>query len=172
VIGKLVSNAKVQRTGKWAEQMEDFPHPFYPKWPKGSAGHIISRPIATYLASHINSLHRFQGEDAALGIWVDDAASPSETEPAEAAKLTHQGPIRGARQSGDTNLDNGNARLGHGISEAGLGHVVYVDAEGFMTDAGQSVCVYHHYFVVGHNLDPDQQRLCHTMPKQMSLDEV
>ncbi|KAL3925105.1 MAG: hypothetical protein SGILL_000631, partial [Bacillariaceae sp.] len=55
----------------WAEL--DYHHLFYPFWPKGSAGHVVSRTAATYFSKMSENLHRYQGEDTSIGIWLDNA---------------------------------------------------------------------------------------------------
>ena len=72
VIGEIVSNSPVQREGKWAED-SDYPNTHYPNWAKGSAGHVLSRATVEYLTKNSESLHRYQGEDTNIGIWLDEA---------------------------------------------------------------------------------------------------
>jgi hypothetical protein len=71
VIGKIVPHSSVAREGKWAEVGYDKSH--YPYWPQGSAGHIVSRAAARYITQQSSSLHRYQGEDVSIGIWMDDS---------------------------------------------------------------------------------------------------
>ena len=71
VIGQIVPHSAVNREGKWAEP--DYEPSYYPYWPQGSAGHVISRAAAQYISENSDSLHRFQGEDVSIGIWMDDA---------------------------------------------------------------------------------------------------
>jgi len=71
VIGDIVYHSRVAREGKWAEA--DYPNLYYPYWPKGSAGHVLSRPAVEYLTKNSESLHRYQGEDTNIGIWFDEA---------------------------------------------------------------------------------------------------
>jgi len=47
VIGS-VGSGKVTSTGKWAEL--DYKQDKYPMFPLGSFGHVVSRPIAEYIA--------------------------------------------------------------------------------------------------------------------------
>eukprot|EP00980_Cylindrotheca_fusiformis_P011751 scaffold2794_cov100-Cylindrotheca_fusiformis.AAC.9 len=72
LIGKIVPKSKVARVGKWAEEMEYYPYDYYPYWPQGSCGHVISKIIATYIVTHSSNLHRYQGEDVSIGIWLDE----------------------------------------------------------------------------------------------------
>jgi hypothetical protein len=48
----------VTRTGKWAEL--DYKPGDYPMFPLGSFGHIVSRPIAEYIAGQNLVLHDYQ----------------------------------------------------------------------------------------------------------------
>jgi hypothetical protein len=73
LIGEIIHHSKVSRSGKWAEDFESYPHDFYPLWPKGSAGHVCSRAAIKYFSDMSASLHRFQGEDTSIGIWLDEA---------------------------------------------------------------------------------------------------
>jgi hypothetical protein len=71
VIGEMIYHSKVNPVGKWAEL--EYHHPYYPFWPKGSAGHVLSRIAAKYFSDMSETLHRYQGEDTSIGIWLDDA---------------------------------------------------------------------------------------------------
>lgn len=71
VLGKIVVGGRPHRTGKWKEDPH-FKDPIYPPWPFGSAGYVVSRPIVQYLAE-TNDLYYYQGEDAGLGIWLDES---------------------------------------------------------------------------------------------------
>ena len=71
VIGEIIDKSPVSRHGKWAEF--DYPYDYYPMWPKGSAGHVVSKEVAQYLSKMSESLHRYQGEDTSIGIWLDEA---------------------------------------------------------------------------------------------------
>ncbi len=68
-IGKMIPHSRVARSGKWADH--DFLSDFYPYWAIGSAGHIISRAVAEYVIQESARLHRYQGEDVSLGIWLN-----------------------------------------------------------------------------------------------------
>jgi Galactosyltransferase len=70
VIGRIIEDSPVHRTGKWAELV--YPKPRYPFWPQGSCGHVVSRAVAQYVASASN-LTYYQGEDVSLGIWLDES---------------------------------------------------------------------------------------------------
>jgi len=71
VIGQIVYHSPVAKEGKWAEY--DYPKHFYPYWPKGSAGHVLSRATLEYITENSESLHRYQGEDTSIGIWLHEA---------------------------------------------------------------------------------------------------
>ena len=43
-----------------------------PFWPKGSHGHVVSRPVAEYVAG-MSSVTYYQGEDTSLGIWLSES---------------------------------------------------------------------------------------------------
>ena len=59
--------------GKWGEHISIKDHyKTYPPWPSG-AGHVVSRPIAEYVASNTKQLLIAQGEDVSLGIWIKRA---------------------------------------------------------------------------------------------------
>ena len=71
VIGEIIYNSFVAKEGKWADL--DYPNTYYPNWPKGSAGHVLSRATVKYIVQNSESLHRYQGEDTNIGIWLDEA---------------------------------------------------------------------------------------------------
>ncbi len=72
VIGKIVPKSPVWRDGKWAE-FPKYKRNFYPYWPQGSCGHVVSRPVARYLAYYKHRLYNYQGEDTSVGIWLDES---------------------------------------------------------------------------------------------------
>ena len=72
LIGKIVPKSEVARNGKWAEHAH-YQNTYYPYWPQGSSGHIVSKPIAKYIVDNSQRLHRYQGEDVSIGIWLDEA---------------------------------------------------------------------------------------------------
>jgi hypothetical protein len=43
-----------------------------PFWPKGSHGHVVSRPVAEYVVGMTNFTY-YQGEDTSLGIWLSQS---------------------------------------------------------------------------------------------------
>ena len=70
VIGRI-RNGRVPRTGKWAEP--DYKPSRYPKFPLGSVGHVVSKPVADYISTYSESLFNYQGEDVSIGIWLDES---------------------------------------------------------------------------------------------------
>jgi Galactosyltransferase len=70
LIGKIIPHSRPAQSGKWAEH-EWLPE-FYPYWAIGSAGHIVSRRVVQYVVENSASLHRYQGEDVSLGIWLHE----------------------------------------------------------------------------------------------------
>lgn len=74
VVGRILRHQAVQKSGKWAEL--SYPHPFYPPWPQGSCGYLISQAAAQFVTDGNHSL-MYQGEDTSLGIWLAGAQNPS-----------------------------------------------------------------------------------------------
>jgi Galactosyltransferase len=70
VIGDIVTFAEKQAKGKWAEDPHYKPR-WYPPWPRGASGYVVSQPIAEYLGKTPN-LYYYQGEDVSLGIWLEE----------------------------------------------------------------------------------------------------
>jgi hypothetical protein len=68
LIGKIIPRSRAARKGKWAEH--EWKPEFYPYWAIGSAGYIVSKAVAQYVVENSGSLHRYQGEDVSLGIWL------------------------------------------------------------------------------------------------------
>jgi hypothetical protein len=60
-------------SGKWKEVPQFPPGGLYPPFPLGSKGHVVSRPIVEYVATHAPYLLNYQGEDTSIGIWLDEA---------------------------------------------------------------------------------------------------
>lgn len=71
VIGDIAVGGRPHKTGKWKEDPH-FKDAIYPPWPFGSAGYVISRPVAQFLAD-TDELYYYQGEDAGLGIWLSES---------------------------------------------------------------------------------------------------
>ena len=108
VIGGIVAGGGVHRTGKWAENNYKPKH--YPKFPIGSHGHIVSRPVAQYIADRAKDLFDYQGEDVSVGIWLDE--SP------------HKGRVKWVAPPESKTANSGNCAdtskflIGHDISES------------------------------------------------------
>lgn len=71
ILGKIEYEGIVHKEGKWKEEL--YPHAIYPPFPLGSCGHVVSRPIAEYIASHKHTLREYQGEDTSLAIWIAES---------------------------------------------------------------------------------------------------
>jgi hypothetical protein len=71
VAGDVRSGLGAATGGKWKEVSQFEPFGIYPTFPIGSAGHLVSRPIAEYISQYQDSLFDYQGEDVSLGIWVN-----------------------------------------------------------------------------------------------------
>ncbi|RWS28430.1 UDP-GalNAc:beta-1:3-N-acetylgalactosaminyltransferase 2-like protein [Leptotrombidium deliense] len=65
--GNFRTNWAVNLYGKWAEP--DFESPSYPPFACGS-GNVLSRDLIDWIVMNKNYLHKFQGEDVSLGIWL------------------------------------------------------------------------------------------------------
>ena len=76
MIGRVERSSTPHLHGKWAESPEYTKRygEYYPPWAFGSAGHVISRPIADYIATAPPSkLSFWQGEDVSIGVWLYDS---------------------------------------------------------------------------------------------------
>ena len=76
VIGQIRRNSGVLRSGKWQEldyKKEQGSKARYPPFPIGSAGHVVSRAAAQYMADNLDKLFNYQGEDVSIGIWMDES---------------------------------------------------------------------------------------------------
>ncbi|KAH3787231.1 UDP-GalNAc:beta-1,3-N-acetylgalactosaminyltransferase 2-like isoform X1 [Dreissena polymorpha] len=65
--GRFRHDWYVERYGKWAEK--DFRSSEYPAFACGSCN-IVSGDLSSWLASNVEYLHQFQGEDTSMGIWL------------------------------------------------------------------------------------------------------
>mmetsp|Transcript_5745 Transcript_5745/g.12125 ORF Transcript_5745/g.12125 Transcript_5745/m.12125 type:complete len:521 (-) Transcript_5745:70-1632(-) len=72
VIGEIRTKNSPDKAGKWKE-FPEFKRKLYPPFPLGSYGHIVSRPVAKYVADNAEKLFEYQGEDVSLGIWLDES---------------------------------------------------------------------------------------------------
>ena len=75
VIGEIVHDSEIAQEGKWAdlEYIDASGNYVYPDWPRGSAGHVLSRSAVKYIVDNSEHLYRYQGEDTNIGIWMDGA---------------------------------------------------------------------------------------------------
>jgi hypothetical protein len=71
VIGGIRKKSIVPKRGKWEEP--EYKKSYYPNFPLGSFGHVVSRPVADYVVQHNDQLFNYQGEDVSLGIWLDES---------------------------------------------------------------------------------------------------
>ncbi len=69
VYGSISKGWGVHRAGKWAERT--YAPSTYPAFPLGSHGHVVSRPVAQWIADNQHGLINYQGEDVSIGIWLD-----------------------------------------------------------------------------------------------------
>lgn len=73
VLGKIRDNAPVMRYGKWNELKKNYIKNTYPKFPVGSAGHVVNRKVAQFFVDNVDTLINYQGEDVSIGIWLTKA---------------------------------------------------------------------------------------------------
>jgi hypothetical protein len=91
VAGDIRSGLRAATGGKWKEVSQFKQSGFYPTFPIGSAGYLVSRPIAEYISQYQDSLFDYQGEDASLGIWVNTMSrNRGNTNGGSGAKNVHQ----------------------------------------------------------------------------------
>ena len=91
VAGDIRSGLRAATGGKWKEVSQFKQSGFYPTFPIGSAGYLVSRPIAEYISQYQDSLFDYQGEDASLGIWVNTMnKNRGNTNGGSGAKNVHQ----------------------------------------------------------------------------------
>ena len=101
VIGRIANGWSVPRSGKWAEN--NYKPSKYPKFPLGSVGHVVSKPVATYIADNSNKLFNYQGEDVSVGIWLHN--SPLKINWVSSKRMTNHGNCK----------DTGMFVIGHNI---------------------------------------------------------
>ena len=77
ISGSIVDSFKAKNSGKWKEVPQYKPNKLYPTFPRGSFGHVVSRPIAEYIARYSSALFNYQGEDVSLGIWLNSSHFPN-----------------------------------------------------------------------------------------------
>lgn len=94
VIGNIATGSYPHKSGKWAEDPH-YKQETYPPWAFGSAGYVVSSPIVQYLGSKPNTsnnnLYYYQGEDAGLGIWLDEAANATTNSLGKITFINHPG---------------------------------------------------------------------------------
>ncbi|XP_052771348.1 UDP-GalNAc:beta-1,3-N-acetylgalactosaminyltransferase 2-like isoform X1 [Mya arenaria] len=66
-LGNFRHDWYVERYGKWAEPV--YRSLEYPAFACGS-GNIVSQDISAWLGGNMDYLHRYQGEDTSMGIWL------------------------------------------------------------------------------------------------------
>ena len=71
VIGNIEYGGGVHRSGKWKETI--YKPDIYPPFPNNVGGYIINRPVAEYFWNSKDSLVDYQGDDVAVGIWLDES---------------------------------------------------------------------------------------------------
>tara|TARA_B110000977_G_scaffold194922_1_gene272418 strand:- start:1470 stop:6215 length:4746 start_codon:yes stop_codon:yes gene_type:complete len=104
VIGRISKGWGVPRSGKWAER--DYKPSKYPNFPLGSVGHVVSKPVATYIADNSDKLFNYQGEDVSIGIWLHE--SPLKVKWVTSKRMTNHGNCK----------DTGMWVIGHNIKPA------------------------------------------------------
>jgi hypothetical protein len=143
VMGKFVWwEDPVLREGKNAEL--EYQKGEYPKYATGSYGHVVSRPIAEFVAKNQDTLHDYQGEDTSLGIWLHEQKSLNE-------------PIKWilAAQQGDiTNL-----RLEQKLNETEGFSYPYERLKSRFDGVGD--CMQQKFYVIGHDIEPNEMRRCY-----------
>jgi hypothetical protein len=68
--GEIRREHRAFTEGKWKELPQFREGAIYPRFAMGSFGHVVTRPIFEYVATHKEMLFNYQGEDASLGIWI------------------------------------------------------------------------------------------------------
>jgi hypothetical protein len=129
-MGKMIPHSRVAREGKWADY--SWPNDFYPYWAIGSAGHIVSRAIANYVVEHSATLHRYQGEDVSLGIWLHQWQQQSQSQSQQQSQQQTPPVV-----------------------------VTYIQADRMITNDGTGVCGLADYFLIGHDLTLEEMYDCH-----------
>jgi hypothetical protein len=144
VIGHIIEESAVARTGKWRE--ETYQGSYYPFWPKGSCGHVVSRMVAQYIGCMpARSFHYYQGEDTSLGIWLDEAS-----------------PATKKKQKVPDGSNNNHSQLPQ------LEPVTWIHSRYF---ANSGHCDEHDWLIMGHGISPEHMRACY-QNDEWSLEEV
>jgi len=71
ISGMIRTQNKAHVGGKWKEVPQYERNGLYPPFPLGSYGHVVSRDIAEFVATHQYELFDYQGEDTSLGVWLE-----------------------------------------------------------------------------------------------------
>jgi beta-1,3-N-acetylgalactosaminyltransferase 2 len=129
VVGHINRGSTVPRRGKWAEL--EYSKTNYPPFPQGSFGHVVSRRVAYYVATHMNALFDYQGEDVSLGIWLDESPLRNQTVWGNTKFFANHGNCK----------DRGLWMIGHGISISMMrACFVYMDEAVHITKKMVSCC--------------------------------
>jgi len=96
VVGRISRGWGVPRSGKWAERT--YKPSKYPNFPLGSVGHVVSRPVASYIADHLDKLFNYQGEDVSIGIWLDESPLKSKVKWVTSKHMTNKGNCKDTNQ--------------------------------------------------------------------------
>jgi hypothetical protein len=136
VAGDIRSDLRAAPGGKWKEVSQFKTNGMYPTFPIGSAGHLVSRPIAEYISQYQDSLFDYQGEDVSLGIWV------------KVMNLNR----------GNTNNRNGGG--GGGAKSVQQQEIQYKKIKGMRTLAEKGYCKTQTVLVVGHDFDDKKIKEC------------
>jgi hypothetical protein len=69
LVSLVITDGMAPLEGKWTEVVQYPEGHQYPAFPLGSAGHLVSRPVAEYVSTHQDALFEYQSEDVSIGIW-------------------------------------------------------------------------------------------------------
>ena len=138
VVGKILWwGDPVRRQGKNAEH--DYKKKRYPNFPLGSYGHVVSRPIAEYVAMNKYHLFEYQGEDTSLGIWLNE--SPLNPLWAKAGDYYETHRLRWQKELETRGFDFQWTEM-----------PIRLSRDGNCTDKS--------LYVIGHDISPDRMRRC------------
>ena len=59
----------------------------YAPWPRGSAGHAVTRDLATFVSRLPAAAASFHGEDVSLGLWLSQLDQPSKVRSSELSSI-------------------------------------------------------------------------------------
>ncbi|KAL7564696.1 hypothetical protein ACA910_021250 [Epithemia clementina (nom. ined.)] len=162
VIGHIRHKGRVARSFGHAWKEFLYPYQYYPPFPVGSYGYVVSRPVAEFVA-HISDsqITYYQGEDTSLGIWLDQSRS--------------RGGSSGNHHQRNRTVHNANSESWSSAAPVPplLQHpVVWIKADAYFTNRGGASCASsssssssnsspHPWIIQGHGLSPRQLRQCH-----------